>query len=284
MQTSAKGGQFIAEQEGVVLRAYRDVAGVWTIGVGHTAAAGAPIPASGLIITRAEALTILARDLAGCERRVAARLPSATQTVFDGAVSFDFNTGAIDRASWVQAMVAGDSQLARLRLMQWVKAGGRTVAGLVRRRQAEARLIFDGEYDAEAPAATNAGVKELQGDLASLGFYKGAIDGVAGATMTAAISAYQKSHPDLTADGVAGPATMASVARDLAARRKATGAAGAAIAVATAGGTGSVALGATHPVMVALAAGLAVAIALGGVLALRYRDEFVRTLRPSKGA
>jgi GH24 family phage-related lysozyme (muramidase) len=34
---------FIAALEGVVTRAYRDAGGTWTIGVCHTAAAGAPI-------------------------------------------------------------------------------------------------------------------------------------------------------------------------------------------------------------------------------------------------
>ena len=35
MKTSEEGVAFIAAQEGVVTRAYRDAAGVWTIGVGH---------------------------------------------------------------------------------------------------------------------------------------------------------------------------------------------------------------------------------------------------------
>jgi lysozyme len=44
MNTSEEGVAFIAAQEGLVTRAYRDAAGIWTIGVGHTAAAGPPIP------------------------------------------------------------------------------------------------------------------------------------------------------------------------------------------------------------------------------------------------
>jgi len=75
MQTSDKGRAFIAAHEGIVTRAYRDVAGVWTIGVGHTAAAGPPAPKAGMTISRAEALAILAADLPRYERRVAAALP-----------------------------------------------------------------------------------------------------------------------------------------------------------------------------------------------------------------
>ena len=74
MRASDKGLAFIAGHEGVVTRAYRDVAGVWTIGVGHTAAAGPPTPRAGMTITRDEAFAILARDLPRYERRVDAAL------------------------------------------------------------------------------------------------------------------------------------------------------------------------------------------------------------------
>jgi lysozyme len=215
MQTSAKGKNFIAAREGVVTRAYRDAGGTWTIGVGHTAAAGAPIPVQGMTISRARAFQILAADLARCERRVTAALPVLAQHEFDGAVSFDFNTGAIDRAGWVARFRDGDSPGAREGLMKWTKAGGRVVAGLVERRRAEARLIFDGDYG-EASAAT--GVADVQEQLARLGFDPGPVDGLAGQRTKAAIRAYQASHPDLVVDGVAGPATRAALARDIAAR------------------------------------------------------------------
>ncbi len=88
------------------------------------------------------------------ERRVSTALPDVSQTVFDGAVSFDFNTGAIHKASWVKAFNRGDRATARRKLMLWVKAGGRTLTGLVNRREAEARLIFDGDYGSLADRGT----------------------------------------------------------------------------------------------------------------------------------
>src|SRR5260221_12117857 len=124
MKTSAQGVAVIAAQEGVVTRTYRDVAGTLTIGVGHTAAAGAPCPVKGMAISREEAMAILARDLVRFEGRVERYLPGVAQSVFDGAVSFDFNTGAVERASWVAAFKGGDRRLAPVRLMQWGKAGG----------------------------------------------------------------------------------------------------------------------------------------------------------------
>jgi lysozyme len=287
MKTSAEGVAFIAAAEGVVTRAYRDVAGVFTIGVGHTAAAGTPIPVRGLAISRDEALAILARDLPQYEARVAAHVAPLTQTVFDGAVSFDFNTGAIDRASWVTAFQSGDLAGARQRLMLWTKAAGRTVVGLTRRRKAEARLIFDGDYGLEQPGAPqlDAALNEIraqQADLATLGFYKGAIDGIAGPTMTAAILAYQKSHPDLVADGVAGPATFASIARDIAARRNVGTAIGAAAASAASAGAGVAGIGGARPLLVAIVVGVGVLAVFGGFVALRYRDELKRAALPAK--
>lgn len=288
MQVSPRGVAFIAAHEGVVTRAYRDVAGVWTIGVGHTAAAGPPRPVPGMTIARAEAFDILARDLPKYERRVGAALSSGArfpQHVFDGAVSFDFNTGAVDRASWVTALRAGDTAGARRKLALWVKAGGRVVAGLVRRREAEARLVFDGDYGGIAtPEAAREEVRAWQADLATLGFYRGAIDGLAGPATRAAVIAYQRSHPDLAVDGIVGPATQASLARDVAARKRLGEAVGAAVGGAATAGGAAVASGAGHPLLIALVVGLAVIAVVGGFFALRYRDELWRAVIGTKGA
>lgn len=269
----------------MVTHAYRDVAGIWTVGVGHTAAAGPPSPVRGLAITRDEAFAVLARDLPKYERRVAAALGASPvdQTMFDGAVSFDFNTGAIDRASWVAALLNGCRALARTRLMQWTKAGGRTVAGVVRRREAEARLIFDGDYGRPHSVASPVEIRRTQMDLVALGFYRGPVDGIAGAATKAAVLAYQRGHPDLVADGVAGPATQASIARDVALRQSVGAVVGAAAGAATVSAAAAVGTGGS-PLVVAAIAGVAVLVAFGIFLALRYRDELTRAFRPTQGS
>lgn len=283
MQVSAKGVAFIAAHEGVVTRAYRDVAGIWTIGVGHTAAAGPPVPVAGMTISREEAFEILARDLPKYERRTERALGAAPQHVFDGAVSFDFNTGAIDRASWVAAWRAGNRANARARLMLWNKAGGRVIAGLMKRREAEARLIFDGDYG-QSVSSTATGSpagrawSSIQSDLATLGFYKGAIDGIAGPETKAAVIAYQRGHPHLAVDGIVGPATLASLARDIAARKGLGEAAGAAIGGAIVAGGGAVAAGAGRPLLIAALVGLGLIAAAGVFLAHRYGGELWRAL------
>jgi len=283
--------RLVWEKTGVVAQAFSSedpealrgpqFAAAWADGVGHTAAAGPPTPVAGMTITREEAYAILARDLPRYERRVEAAMGALPQAAFDGAVSFDFNTGAIHRASWVKAYRAGNSTAARQSLMQWTKAGGRTVAGLVRRREAEARLIFDGAYGPAAgetgPAAT--GIVAYQKQLAALGFYRGAIDGIAGPATRAAVIAYQRSHPDLVTDGIVGPATLASLARDLAARE------GGLATVAGTVGTALVAAAAAPADALLWAAGAAaVALALGGaMLALGHGGEIRRILTSRKG-
>jgi lysozyme len=285
MQVSQRGAAFIAAHEGVVTRAYRDAGHVWTIGVGHTAAAGPPRPLAGMAITRAEAFDILARDLPKYERRVATALPGISQAAFDGAVSFDFNTGAIDRASWVNALRSGDTVAARRMLMGWTKAGGRTVAGLARRREAEARQIFAGDYgDIAKPAPAIDEVRAWQADLAALRFYTGAIDGIAGPETEAAVLAYQQSHPDLVADGTVGPATRASLARDVAARKRLGEAVGAAIGGALTSGGAAAAAGAGHPLLFATVVGLALLLAAGGFVVMRYRSELMRALLQPQGS
>lgn len=268
---------FIAAHEGVVTRAYRDAAGIWTIGIGHTAAAGAPVPRAGMTITRAEAFRILANDLPRYEARVHRALGSVPQHAFDGAVSFDFNTGAVDRASWVAAFHAADWPETRRRLALWNKGGGRVLAGLVRRREAEAGLILDGRYGAAATNETDDDVRTLQRDLLALGFYRGVVDGISGPLTRAAVEAYQRQHPDLVEDGIAGPATRASLARDMAARKRTGTIAG------MLGGAAAIAVpmavhGAARPVFLAVAAIIIIAAIAGSVVVARYggsvRDLF----------
>lgn len=70
MQTSDNGELFISSFEGVVLRAYPDPAtggAPWTIGIGHTSAAGHPQVAPQMVITRTKAFEILASDLRAFE-------------------------------------------------------------------------------------------------------------------------------------------------------------------------------------------------------------------------
>ena len=217
MKVSERGLQFIADHEGVVTKAYRDVVGVWTIGVGHTASAGAPKPVAGMRITREEAMEIFARDIAKFEKRVDKALGKVPQHVFDGATSFDFNTGAIDSASWVNSYRAGKMGEARINFLKWNKP-----SAIMGRRRDECALIFDGNYGSHsgvAPPSVSTdkeAIQLYQSQLAKLGFYKDEIDGIAGPKTLAAVEEYQRKR-GLVVDRIVGPATRASLVRDIAA-------------------------------------------------------------------
>lgn len=94
MQISDAGLKALMAREGVRLKAYQDVRGIWTIGVGHTSAAGHPSVFQGLTITQAEAESIFAADV----RKYAAGVTEAikwpaTQCQYDAMVSLCYNIG-----------------------------------------------------------------------------------------------------------------------------------------------------------------------------------------------
>ena len=146
LKTSYFGVLSLIEFEGVVLVPYRDSAGVLTIGVGHTAAAGAPDPAKVESITIDGAFSMLRRDLKKYEAEVskAVTVP-LKQHEFDALVSFHFNTGAIARANLTKWLNAGDRARAANGFLAWKRAGGNPTA-LLSRRNAERTMFMTGDY------------------------------------------------------------------------------------------------------------------------------------------
>lgn len=124
MKMSDDGRHRLMDREGVRLKAYRDSVGVWTIGVGHTSAAGEPKVTKGLTITHAECDAILSRDLATFEAGVNKALKvSVTQQEFDALVSLAFNigVGGFSRSSVVKRLNAGDRPGAAAAFLMWNK-------------------------------------------------------------------------------------------------------------------------------------------------------------------
>jgi lysozyme len=156
MQTiSPRGIATLVAHEGIVPGPYLDSVGVWTWGIGHTAAAGAPDPAkmppgmpADLDVALLEVFDQFARDLPVYEAdvRAAFTVPLA-QHEFDAAVSFHYNTGAIARAEWVSQFNHGKRDAAITAILNW-----RSPAEIIPRRMAEQRLFRDGTYpDKSAP-------------------------------------------------------------------------------------------------------------------------------------
>ncbi len=129
--------------EGCKLTAYQDVVGVWTIGYGHT---GRDVY-QGLTITQNQATALLLQDVqtsADCVNRLVA--VSLQQDEFDALVDFVFNvgTGNFSTSTLLRLLNAGDFEGAAGQFERWDKAGGRVIAGLLRRRQAEEALFRQG--------------------------------------------------------------------------------------------------------------------------------------------
>jgi len=143
MKISQRGIELIKEYEGLRLKAYLCPANVWTIGYGHTTSAGPPVVQPGMSITSKQAEEILRADLGKYEAGVLklVKIP-LTQGQFDALVSFAFNcgVGALARSTLLKRVNAGRFDAVPAELMKWTKAGGRELAGLVRRRRAEAAL------------------------------------------------------------------------------------------------------------------------------------------------
>lgn len=110
----------------------------WTIGWGATG----PDIGPGTVWTRSECDARLAIDVARHAADVVRALGDAptTQAQFDALVSFHYNTGAIARATLTRRHRQGDFAGAAAEFARWNRAGGRVMAGLTRRREAEARL------------------------------------------------------------------------------------------------------------------------------------------------
>lgn len=152
MKTSIASISLIKKWEGLEKRrsdgrieAYKDIVGVWTIGYGHTAAAGLPHPVLGMIITKDEADEILTRDLVQYERGVLQMLTrTPTQAQFDALVSLAFNVGvgAVRSSTLVRLFNSGDTKGAAEQFLRWNKAGGKFVKGLMNRRQEERTLFL----------------------------------------------------------------------------------------------------------------------------------------------
>lgn len=143
MKTSDTGRRFIEQWEGLLLRAYRDSGGVWTIGYGHTSAAGLPRVRPGMTITKEQADAILASDLASVEADVNHHVTvTLTQNQFDALISFNFNTGALDRSNVLKAVNAMAFAQVPADLMMWDHVHGVVIRGLEDRRRAEGELFM----------------------------------------------------------------------------------------------------------------------------------------------
>jgi len=149
MHMTDRGLLALIRHEGIVPGPYLDVKAVWTFGIGHTAAAGPPDPAT---MTRGmpadmhagirEAFRLFRADIAAYEAEVrrAVKVPLAPHE-FDALVSFHYNTGAIAKATLTKALNAGNRVAAADAFLNW-----RRPAAIIPRREAERDLFRHGRF------------------------------------------------------------------------------------------------------------------------------------------
>jgi len=227
MKTSKNGLEFIARWEGIVLHPYMDVGGLWTIGVGHlikptdsfSTISNVKVkellkskdrghPYAELLISREEALNILAKDIAEVEKALNTFITvPLNQNQFDALASFGFNCGtSVFRTSGAcRALVAGNYNAVPERLLDWskVRINGelRTNKGLLNRRTAEGDLFAKTPFSPidphEVPTIvswTKEILMDTQTRLKMLGLYPGVIDGILGPATLKGIEEFSKTY------------------------------------------------------------------------------------------
>lgn len=158
MKASGNAIALIKHFEGLRLKAYQDVRGVWTIGWGHT---GDDIEGP-RVITRSEAERLLVDDLTYHERKLFKfLLKKPQQHEFDAMLSWMFNVGdgAAQKSTLIRMYNLGQTKEASAEFLRWnkIRRGGKiqAVAGLTARRQVERELFLTGKLTLpgkEAPA------------------------------------------------------------------------------------------------------------------------------------
>ena len=151
MHMTDRGLIALIRHEGLVPAPYRDLRDIWTFGIGHTAAAGAPDPAAlprgmpeSLEDGIREAFRVFRSDIARYERDVCNAIAVPVEPhEFDALVSFHYNTGGIARADLTRRLNAGNRDAAAQAFLNW-----RRPAAIIPRREAERILFLEGRYPA----------------------------------------------------------------------------------------------------------------------------------------
>jgi len=139
----------VGHYEAVVRQAYKDSGGTWTWSVGLTSATGHNVER---YIDNPQTMLRCMEVYVWALRNYAKQVDVAfggfilPQYAYAGAVSFHWNTGAIRKAKWPALYMAGKHKAAEADFKQYVNAGGKPNPVLVKRRAAEADLIWRGVW------------------------------------------------------------------------------------------------------------------------------------------
>ena len=133
-----KGLNLIKKFECCRLKAYRCPAGVLTIGYGHTKGVK-----SGQVITQAQAEELLRKDIVNFCKKVDKydKIYHFNENEYNALLSFVFNIGNLNQLT---ANGTRSKKVIGEKMKLYTKAGGKTLNGLVRRRNEEYELYTKG--------------------------------------------------------------------------------------------------------------------------------------------
>ena len=144
---SQKGLELIKQFEGLSLTPYVCAGGINTIGYGNTYYTnGKKVTLQDKPITKQQAEELLKFSLSTYEKAVDSFCrDNISQSQFDALVSFAYNlgTGALQKSTLIKKVNANPKDVTIAdEFLKWNKANGKVLAGLTKRRQAEANLYF----------------------------------------------------------------------------------------------------------------------------------------------
>jgi lysozyme len=146
MKLNKAGADLIKSFEGCKLKAYQCSAKKWTIGYGNTFYEdGKPVlPGHAITQEKAEQLfELIANEFSDKVSKLVTSMVTLNQ--FGALVSFAYNCGVINlkNSTLLKKVNANQNDLSiRSEFIKWNKANGKVLAGLTRRREAEANLYF----------------------------------------------------------------------------------------------------------------------------------------------
>ena len=146
MKLSKDGEALIKSFEGLRLKAYRDCAGIWTIGYGSTRYTnGNPVKANDLLESATAASDLFSNTLKEYEDAVNKHVKvDLTQNQFDSLVSITYNvgTGVMHNTTLIKKLNAGDFTGAADQFLVWDKiTDPRTQKKIVNKTLATRRSI-----------------------------------------------------------------------------------------------------------------------------------------------
>lgn len=145
-QVNKAGIELIKRWEGCVLKPYLDAIGIPTIGIGTIKYPnGKKVTMKDPAITEKQAEEFLMDHLAKlCDDVERVVIVPLNDNEFAALVSFAYNLGigALSSSTLLKKLNAGDRVGAADQFLRWDYAGGKRLAGLTKRRQAERALFL----------------------------------------------------------------------------------------------------------------------------------------------